>query len=140
MTFEKATYVVASCDGCGPDWWEGTADTPPIFASKGTARRELAAEYEWRITQQVDGRLHMLCSTCAAKDDCVRYDHDWAPLVYRMDGYDEFFADTCRRCSVLRKIDEPPPGHPDSTTVELSDVEEEFLAAVDAELFPEEAT
>ncbi|REF00348.1 hypothetical protein [Thermomonospora umbrina] len=49
----------------------------------------------------------------------------------------------CARCELgdtrLVLATEPPPGHPDSMTRELSPRFEVELARIDAELFPEEA-
>jgi hypothetical protein len=139
MGFEKTVLVAVVCDGCGPDWWEGNTDTQPLFASRGAAIRELEGDYEWRITRNVDGSHHMLCGTCAGKADCARYGHRW----FRMSADDDRRIDptlhSCSRCSIIRRDDEPPPGHPDSMTVELSDEDEEFLAFLDCELDPDRA-
>lgn len=139
MAFEKTVQFFVTCDGCGPDWWEGVTDTLPLFPSHTAAIRELADDYEWRITRQIDGRHHMLCSTCAGKDDCIRYGHRW----FRMTADDERrinpALESCSRCNIIRRDDAPPTSHPDSMTVELSPEHEAWLAALDAELDPDRA-
>lgn len=131
MALEKTTYVVAVCDSCGPDWWDdGETDYAPLFITAQAARQNLAANYEWRITRQIDGRLRMICSACANAEDCDRYGHDWGANTAR--------STVCRRCSYFPHADNPPAGHPESMTAELPADQEEALAALDAELFPEE--
>ena len=139
MPFEKTVLFAVICDGCGPDWWEGVTDTLPLFISHTLAIQELTNDYEWRITRQIDGRHHMLCSACVGKRDCKDYGHRW----FRMSADDDRRIDptleSCHRCSIIRRDDEPPTGHPDSMTAVLSDADEEWLAALDAELDPDHA-
>ena len=139
MSFEKTTLLAAICDGCGPDWWDGSADTAPLFVNKAGARRQLGADYEWRIEQQIDGTVLMYCAKCATEQECARYGHDWE----RMSADDPRRIDPalhhCTRCSIIRRDDEPPAGHPDSMTVVLDDAAEELLAELDARTWPEDA-
>lgn len=139
MSFEKTVLFAVICDGCGPDWWEGVTDTLPLFTSHAAAARELTNDYEWRITRQIDGRHHMICSTCAGRDDCKRYGHRW----FRMSADDDRRIDpaleSCSRCSIIRRDNQPPAGHPDSMTAVLSDADEEWLAALDELLDPDHA-
>jgi len=138
MSFEKTTLFAVICDGCGSDWWEGNVETAPLFISHTLAIQELTADYEWSITRQVDGRHHMLCSTCAGKRDCRQYGHKW----FRASADDPRRIDPalemCHRCNIIRRDDVPPAGHPESMTVDLGDDIEEMLAALDRELFPDQ--
>lgn len=139
MPFEKTVLFAVVCDGCGPDWWEGVTDTLPLFLSHTLAIQELTTDYEWRVTRQINGRHHMLCSVCVGKQDCVDYGHRW----YRASADDDRRIDTalemCHRCNIIRRDDVPPAGHPESMTVDLGDDIEEMLAALDRELFPDQA-
>jgi hypothetical protein len=139
MSLEKTVLFAAVCDGCGPDWWIGLAETAPLFASRTQALEQLRDEYEWLIERQVDGTHHTICEACAGKQECARYGHKWfrasADDPRRIDPV----IDMCSRCNIIRRDDAPPPGHPDSMTRELSDAEEEYLAALDAELDPARA-
>jgi hypothetical protein len=139
MSLEKTVLFAAVCDGCGADWWDGYAETAPMFVSRPAAFRQLRDEYEWSITRQIDGRHNMLCSACSDKQDCQRYGHRW----FRASADDPRrlnpALEMCSRCHIIRRDDAPPPGHPDSMTVELGDEIEEWLAALDAELDPDRA-
>lgn len=139
MAFEKTILFAVICDGCGPDWWEGVTDTLPLFVSHTAAIQELTADYEWRITRQINSRHHMLCSACAGKDDCKRYGHRWFHMSADDDRRINPALESCSRCNIIRRDDEPPPGHPDSMTLELSAEDEALLAALDAELDPDRA-
>jgi hypothetical protein len=140
MAFEKTILFAVICDGCGPDWWEGTTDTLPLFISHTLAIQELTADYEWRVTRQVDGRHHMLCSTCVGKQDCTTYGHRW----YRASADDDRRLDPavemCHRCNIIRREDAPPAGHPDAVPVALTDEQSAVLAELDAQTFPKEST
>jgi len=140
MPFGK-TYgaTTAACDMCGPDWWKGYEDVQPLFTSRGTALRLLPVDFMWSITEQPDGSLQMLCASCTQIEDCVRDGHGWVPLEYVTDGELRQYGETCSCCSVIRSFDEPPAGHPESMTAELSRDEEAWLAALDADLFPDHA-
>jgi hypothetical protein len=61
--------------------------------------------------------------------------YEWR-ITRRLDGRFEML---CHRCGQVRRDFPPAPGHLESVTAELSETDEEFLAALDAELFPEEA-
>lgn len=148
MALEKITCITASCDHCGDGWWKGDPEDNgcPHFVTEAAARKQLADSYEWKIERQLDGRFLMLCNSCAAKDDCQRLGHAWDTVSF--DDPDPTVPDhvrlrppavMCTRCSRVRRDEHPPAGHPDSMEIVLSDADEEFLAAVDEELFPEEA-
>jgi hypothetical protein len=120
MSFEKQYCFIAVCDGCGPACWE--AETAPHYASKAEARRELAANYEWRIERELTGRFRMLCGRCADKQDCGKYGHDtYVPEVdpdaaaqQRWEQDHPFPIVMCRRCSEVLRDDAPSADHPDS--------------------------
>lgn len=139
MSLEKTVLFAAVCDGCGPDWWIGTAETAPLFASRTIALDALRDEYEWLIERQVDGTHSMVCEACAGKQECARYGHKWfrasADDPRRIDPA----IDMCSRCNIIRRDDDPPPGHPDSMTAVLSDADEEWLAEMDELLDPDRA-
>lgn len=124
--------LIAVCDECGPDYWYGPySDEPPTFTAFDDAVHRLIDEFEWLIELSV-GRALMLCKLCAAFECCVRRGwHDWAEF--------RNYGDVCVTCSIPREFDGVPDGHPDSTTADLSDEQEELLAALDAEI-AEEAT
>jgi hypothetical protein len=143
VSLERTTYLTAVCDNCGPDWWDdGTAEGPPLFTSKAAARRSLAADYQWRIVQQITGRFRMVCGTCGDKEDCEQFGHQWKvadldPTVPSPPRATPI--ELCRRCAVVRREDTPPIDHPESMTV-LSEGDEEILAEFEAELFTKEAS
>lgn len=139
MSLEKTVLFAAVCDGCGPDWWIGTAETAPLFASRTQALEQLRDEYEWLIERQIDSTHSMVCEACAGKQECARYGHD----PYRASADDPRRIDPalymCRRCDAVIRDDEPPAGHPDSMTAVLSDADEERLAEMDELLDPDRA-
>lgn len=143
MSFHKVSYVTAACDNCGPDWWDdGDAEGTPLFTSQAAARRSLAADYEWRIVQQINGRFRMICGTCASEEDCEQFGHQWRAAELDPAGGSPPRAapiELCRRCGKVRREDIPPLNHPESMTALLGDEQENWLALVDETLFPEEA-
>jgi hypothetical protein len=149
VTFDRVTCWVPSCDSCGPDWWNSdiVLTGPPHFHSKPSGQRELVDTYGWQITRRIDGTKQMLCAACADKADCDELGHDWRPADLdhgaeqqaRWDVEHAVPVVLCARCGRVRRDFPPPPGHPETMTAEVSDADEEFLAALDAELFPEEA-
>jgi hypothetical protein len=130
--------VTAVCDMCGPTWWKGYAEQAPTFASRRDALRCLPADYLWRIEEQTDGSLSMLCSACATLEDCLRHGHTWVPLEYEVDGCLQQYGEVCAVCSVVRSFDTPPAGHPDATPVGLTIDQVALLAEIDAREFPKE--
>lgn len=140
MSLDKTIRFTATCDLCGPGWWEGYADIAPSFPSRTVAFARLRDDYQWRITRRDDGTHAMLCPACAAIEDCVRGGHRWVPLEYEFDGIVRCYGQVCQRCSVVRSHDDPPVGHPDSMTAELSEAEETWLAEMDELLDPDRAS
>lgn len=80
--------------------------------------------------------IHDVCTStlCAADFHGWRYQPG---IQVRGETYGPYRA--CRHCgtNIVLAV-EPPAGHPDSMTRELSRQDEEWLAALDHELFPEE--
>lgn len=134
MSFE----VTAVCDMCGSDWWTSCSDASPAFASRGDALRSLPADYGWRIDEQTDGSLRMLCQLCALLEDCATNGHTWVDLEYTLDGELQKYGEVCGHCSVVRGGDTPAGDHPESLALELSPAEEELLGEIEAEEFPED--
>lgn len=143
MSFDKQYCFIAICDGCGPACWE--TEIAPHFASEAEARRELAAQYEWRIERELTGRFRMLCGRCADKQDCARYGCDTyvaevdpdAETQKRWEQDHPFPIVMCRRC--LRVIrDDAPTGadHPDSMDKDLPVEQEALLAELDRLTWP----
>ena len=132
--------ATAICDMCGTDWWKGYEDVQPLFVSRGAALRLLVSDFMWTITEHDDGSLAMLCAPCQQIEDCVRDGHHWVDLIYTIDGETNKYGETCARCSVVRSFDTPPADHPECMSIELPREQEEWLAALDAELFPDTAS
>jgi hypothetical protein len=132
MSLRKVNYVIAACDACGNlDWWQNTdADRPPHFETPAIARKQLADDYGWRIERRLDGRHKMFCPKCAERGDCELYGCDWPTA-----GDGDVRLQTCHRCTRVRRADDPPADHPDFSVSALP----QWLADLDAELFPEEA-
>lgn len=145
MGLEKTVQFAAICDACGPDWWQGNAETAPMFLSKLTALIELVAQWEWRIQRRIDGRADMLCAACSAKHDCDAYGHQWYAAPTADTGADvlEPPVEMCRRCSIVRRDQDPlkvpPTASPESLTAELDRSDEALLARYDAEIWSDDA-
>jgi hypothetical protein len=143
MALKKITTLEAVCDECGPDWWQLHEDlsATPAFTCVRSAREILTWHYGWKITGR-GKTLRMLCRHCAAIARCAEVGHDWHLLPARewvqWNGYTIEPPLECSRCET--RDTGLPDGHPESLDTELSDAHEELLAALDAELFPEDAT
>lgn len=144
MSFEKQYCFLPVCDSCGSDCWE--TEVCPHYASEPEARRDLAAQYEWRIVRQIDGRFLMLCSRCADKADCEAKGHDWRPASVDRDSEQQQAwerthpqpLEMCHRCGKVRRDYAPVADRLESVTA-IGDDERAFFARLDAELFSEEA-
>ncbi len=137
MAFRVIAYVIPSCDGCGLAWSftdpacpEGI---PPHFTTRAAALTELPARHGWRIQPRRWGRPLMACRHCAAAGVLpAPAGRGWLLAVA---GW--------LRCyvpfgPVLRKPPAEPAGqHPESMTALLPADEEDLLAAIDDELFPD---
>jgi len=137
MAFRKISYLIPSCDGCGLAWSffdpacaEGI---PPHFASRAAALEQLPRDYGWQVRSCRLGRPLMACRTCAAAgvipSGAVR------GLLLVATGW-------VRRLVPFGPLRRPlPPGpgprHPESLTAELPPEDEELLAAIEDENFPE---
>lgn len=137
MAFRKVSYLIPSCDGCGLAWSFGdpacAERIPPHFASRAAALQQLPADYGWLIQSRPFGRPLMACRTCAAVG------------VIQAGAFRGFLlaaAGWVRRVvpfgPVRRPLPPVPgPGHPESLTADLPPEDEELLAAIEDENFPE---
>jgi hypothetical protein len=137
MAFRKISYLIPSCDGCGLAWSFGdpacAEGIPPHFAARGAALEQLPAGYGWQVRPLRLGRRLMVCRRCAAAgvipDSAAR---GWLLVV----------AGWVRRVVPFGPVRRPTPvvpaaGHPESMTAVLPADQEELLAALDDELFPD---
>jgi hypothetical protein len=137
MAFRKISYLIPSCDGCGLAWSFGDpacADgIPPHFAARTTALEQLPADYGWQVRSRRLGRPLMACRRCAAAGVFP----DTPGRVWLM-----VLAGCVRRFvpfgPVRRRLAPGlAPGHPESLTGGLPPEDEELLAAIEDENFPE---
>jgi len=139
MAFRKISYLIPSCDGCGLAWSFGDpacADgIPPHFASRAAALAQLPADYGWQIRPRRLGCPLMACRRCAA-----------AGVIPATAGRAWLLAAAgrIRRLvpfgPVRRAVPAGPgPGHPESMTAVLPAGQEGLLAALDAEIFPDQS-
>ena len=137
MAFRRVSYLVPSCDGCGLAWSffdpacaEGI---PPHFASKTAALEQLPADYGWQVCARRLGRPLMACRFCAAAG------------VIRAGAFRGWLLVTAgwlRRLMTFGPVRRPLPAspgpeHPESLTADLPPEDEELLAAIEDENFPE---
>jgi hypothetical protein len=137
MAFRKVWYLIPSCDGCGLAWSffdpacaEGI---PPHFASKTAALEQLPRDYGWQVRSRRLGRPLMACRTCGAAGVLP---------AGAFGGWLLAAAGWVRRLVPFGPVRRPlppglGPGHPESLTAELPPEDEELLAAIDDENFPE---
>ena len=137
MAFRKVSYLIPSCDGCGLAWSFSdpacAEGIPPHFASKASALAQLPGDYGWRVQPRRFGRPLMACRTCAAaglvpEGTAGRWRFVVAGWIRRVVPFGP----------VRRPL--PPglgPGHPESMTAVLPPEQENLLAALDDEIFPE---
>jgi hypothetical protein len=137
MAFRKISYLIPSCDGCGLAWSFGDpacADgIPPHFATRAAALGQLPAHYGWQVRPRRLGRPLMACRRCAAAG--VLPDTPGRVWLMALAGCVRRFVPfgPVRR----RLAPGPVPGHPESLTAELPPEDEELLAAIEDENFPE---
>jgi hypothetical protein len=137
MAFRKVSYLIPSCDGCGLAWSffdPACADgIPPHFADRGAALVQLPRDYGWQVCSFRSGRPLMACRTCAAAG--------MIPAgMFR--GWLLATAGWLRRLVPFGPVRRPLPpgpgrGHPESLTAGLPPEDEELLAAIEDENFPE---
>jgi hypothetical protein len=137
MAFRKINYFLASCDGCGPVWPvfdPACVDgVPPHFVDRAAALEQLRRDYGWQIHCRQLGRPLMACRSCAAAGvipagalrgwllAAAGWVRQWMPFG-----------------PVLRRVPpDPGAGHPESLTAELAPEDEELLAVIEADEFPE---
>lgn len=137
MAFRKVSYLVPSCDGCGLAWSffdpACAKGIPPHFASRAAALEQLPRDYGWQVRSCRLGRPLMACRTCAAAG-LLPAGEFWGPLLAA--------AAWVRRLVPFGPVRRPPPpglgpGHPESLTADLPSEDEELLAAIEDENFPE---
>jgi len=138
MAFRKVGYLIPACDGCGLAWSfrdPACADgIPPHFASRAAALSQLPADYGWQITRTGIGLRLMACRQCAAAGVVpASAGRAWLLAV----------AGRIRRLVPFGPVRAPlppslGPGHPESMTTALPAQQEDLLAALDAETFPDE--
>jgi hypothetical protein len=137
MAFRKVSYLIPSCDGCGLAWSffdpACVAGIPPHFTSRVAALEQLPRDYGWQARPRRLGRPLMACRRCAAAGVIPAG-------AFR--GWLLAAAGWVRRVvpsgPVRRPLPaRPGPGHPESLTAELPPGDEELLAAIEDENFPE---
>jgi hypothetical protein len=137
MAFRKISYLILSCDGCGLAWSffdpACVAGIPPHFACRGAALEQLPRDYGWQVRPRRVGRPLMACRSCAAAG--VIPAGAFRCWLLAASGW-------VRRVvpfgPVRRPLPpRPGPGHPESLTAELPLEDEELLAAIEDENFPE---
>lgn len=140
MSFVRIRTLVPDCAICG-DAWARDLENPPAFAStRRHALRCLVNNHGWRVSNRWFRRTRMFCPGCVQPGNCIRDGHNWEfrPAVETHHGTLGPFR-ACTRCPRAEALEvEPPLDHTDSMG-ELDEATEEMLAALDAELFPEEA-
>jgi hypothetical protein len=138
MAFRKISYLIPSCDGCGLAWSffdpACVAGIPPHFTGRAAALEQLPRDYGWQVRPRRLGRPLMACRRCAAAGvipagtfrGCLLAASGWVRRVVP-------FGPVRRRLPAR-----PGPGHPESLTAELRPGDEELLAAIEDENFPEQ--
>jgi hypothetical protein len=137
MAFRKISYLIPSCDGCGLAWSFGdpacAEGIPPHFAARAAALEQLPAGYGWQVRPLRLGRPLMVCRRCAAAG--VIPDSAAPAWLLALAGW-------VRRVVPFGPVRRPTPAvpgpdHPESLTGVLPADQEELLAALDDELFPD---
>jgi hypothetical protein len=138
VAFRNISYLIASCDGCGLAWSFGNpacADgIPPHFASRAAAFAQLPDDYGWQVRSRRLGRPLMVCHRCTA-----------AGVIPAMAGRAWAWARAAgwvRRFVLFGPAGHALPsglvmGHPESMTAALPPAQEDLLAELDAETFPD---
>jgi hypothetical protein len=137
MAFRKISYLIPACDGCGLAWSffdpACTDGIPPHFADRVAALEQLPRCYGWQVRARRFGPRMMACRACAAAGVIpARAFRGWllavTGWVRRLVSFGPI------RCPLPSG---PGPGHPESLTAELPAGDEEWLAAIEDEDFPE---
>jgi hypothetical protein len=137
MAFRKVSYLIPSCDGCGLAWSffdpACAYGIPPHFADLAAALEQLPRDYGWQVRSFRFGRPLMACRACAAAGVIpASAFRAWllaaAGWVRRLVPFGPI-----RRPS----LPGPGQGYPESLTADLPPEDEELLAAIEDENFPE---
>ena len=137
MAFRKVSYLIPSCDGCGLVWSFfdlACADgIPPHFADRRTALDRLPLDYGWEVRSYWFGFRLMACRKCAAGGVIPAGTFGALQLAA---------VRWVRRLVPFGPIRRPLPpgpegGHPESLTGKLRPEDEELLAAIEDEDFPQ---
>jgi hypothetical protein len=137
MAFRRISYLIPSCDGCGLAWSffdPACADGMPLhFASRAAALEQLPRDYGWQVRPGRLGRPLMACRTCVAAG---------VISAGAFQGWLLALAGWVRRVvpfgPVRRQLPPGPgPRHPESLAAQLPPEDEELLAAIEDENFPE---
>lgn len=138
MAFRKISYLIPSCDGCGLAWsfydLACAEGIPPHFASRAAALAQLEQDYGWQIERLCGAWPLMACRRCAAAGVIpAALGRRWLLAV----------AGWARRYvpfgAVLRRMPaQIVPGHPESMDAMLPPEQEDLLADLDAENFPDQ--
>jgi hypothetical protein len=137
MAFRKVTYLIPSCDGCGLAWSFGdpacVEGIPPHFVSRSAGLRQLPTDYGWHVRSRRLGRPLMACRRCAAAGVIP---------AGALRGWLLATAGCLRQLVPFGPVRRPlppstGPGHPESLTAELPPEDEDLLAAIEDENFPE---
>src|SRR5262245_45573263 len=137
MAFRKISYLIPSCDGCGLAWSFGNpacADgIPPHFARRGDGLVQLERDYGWQIVRLPVGLRRMPRRRAPAGGGTPPTPpRRW--LLAATGGVRRYvlFGPAVRR--VPGGI---VAGHPESMDAVLPPEQEDLLAEIDAELFPD---
>jgi hypothetical protein len=136
MAFRKISYLIPSCDGCGLAWSffdpACAGGIPPHFASRAAALEQLPRAYGWQVRSCRLGRPLMACRTCGCRGD----PGGGVPGVAAGRGGRGAAAGAVRPGPPPLPPG-PGPRHPESLTAQLPAEDEELLAAIEDENFPE---
>jgi hypothetical protein len=137
MAFRKMSYLIPSRDGCGLAWSffdpACAYGVPPHFADRAAALEQLPRDYGWRVRCFRFGHPLMACRACAAAGVIPAG-------AFR--GWLLAAAGWVRRLVSFGPIRRPllpgpGQGHPESLTAGFPPEDEELLAAIEDEDFPE---
>ena len=137
MAVRKISYLIPSCDGCGLAWSfrdpacaEGI---PPHFATRAAALEQLPADYGWQVWPLWPHRPLMVCRQCGSAG--VIPDSAAQAWLLVLAGWVRRVVPFGPVCRVTSRV--PAAGHPESVTAVLPSDQEDLLAALDDELFPD---
>jgi hypothetical protein len=138
MAFRKISYLIPSGDGCGLAWSFGDSvcadGVPPHFASRSAALAQLERDYGWQVVRLPLGWALMACRRCAAAGVIpASAGRRWLLAVAGwVRRYVPFGPVLARMPAGIG------PRHPESMEAVLPPEQEELLAEIDDELFPDQ--